>query len=223
MRLRLRFQLRSREEDRTRLAPSTVWLSVFALLICCEASVISRADEASPSPPKTAWKTTTNDPEHEIGGQTPATPHRLLRRDSDSAVNRQSHSTPNWIGTGGIVLALAVCGGLSLVFRKYVPAGASSALTVMGRVGLSPKHSVHLVRAGTRILLIGTGPQGAPSLLGQWTDEESSSSLASLADGWPAPTCAEPDDGSVEIEGKASQSPGRFQRARVAQLLRAKS
>jgi hypothetical protein len=43
---------------------------------------------------------------------------------------------------------------------------------VVGRVSLSPRHSIFLVRAGERVLLIGTGNQGAPSLLGELTEAE---------------------------------------------------
>ena len=39
-------------------------------------------------------------------------------------------------------------------------------MQVVGRVSLSPKHSIYMVRAGQRTLLIGTGSQGAPALLG---------------------------------------------------------
>ena len=40
-------------------------------------------------------------------------------------------------------------------------------LQVISRVGLSPKHTVYLLRAGGRVLLVGTGPQGAPSLISE--------------------------------------------------------
>jgi hypothetical protein len=43
---------------------------------------------------------------------------------------------------------------------------------VVGRVSLSPKHSIFLVRAGRRTLLIGAGAQGAPTLLGELGEDE---------------------------------------------------
>jgi hypothetical protein len=43
---------------------------------------------------------------------------------------------------------------------------------VVGRLSLSSRHSIFVVRAGERVLLIGTGSQGAPSLLGDLTAAE---------------------------------------------------
>jgi len=43
---------------------------------------------------------------------------------------------------------------------------------VIGRTSLSPRHTVHLLSIGQRVLIVGTGPQGAPSLLGELTDPD---------------------------------------------------
>ena len=43
-------------------------------------------------------------------------------------------------------------------------------MQVVGRVSLSPKHSVYLLRIGRRVLLVGAGPQGAPSLIAELDD-----------------------------------------------------
>ena len=40
----------------------------------------------------------------------------------------------------------------------------------VSRVSLSPKHSVYLLRAGRRLLLVGAGPQGAPALISELDD-----------------------------------------------------
>jgi flagellar biogenesis protein FliO len=48
-----------------------------------------------------------------------------------------------------------------------VPKNGAGALQIVSRVSLSPKHSVYLLRAGTRVLLVGTGPQGAPALISE--------------------------------------------------------
>lgn len=84
-----------------------------------------------------------------------------------------------WFGPAGIVLVLAVFGGGSLACRKFLPkdAGDAKGLRVVGRTSLSPKHMVHLVRAGDRILMIGTGPQGPPALLGEWPDSRQAGGL----------------------------------------------
>ncbi|QEH35745.1 Flagellar biosynthesis protein, FliO [Aquisphaera giovannonii] len=86
-----------------------------------------------------------------------------------------------WLGTSGIALALAACGAASVAARRYRPQGSSGMVNVVGKVSLSPRHSIVLVRAGARVLLVGTGPQGAPSLLGELEGE----ALPLAADGTP--------------------------------------
>jgi hypothetical protein len=70
----------------------------------------------------------------------------------------------------GITLALAVCGGIIAVGRRFLPQGAGVGMQVVGRVSLSPKHSVYLLRVGRRVLLVGAGPQGSPSLISELDD-----------------------------------------------------
>ena len=40
-------------------------------------------------------------------------------------------------------------------------------MRVVGRTSLSPKHTVYLLDVGGRVLILGAGPQGAPTLLGE--------------------------------------------------------
>ncbi len=75
-----------------------------------------------------------------------------------------------WLIMGGMALALALCGGAAIVARRFAPGGGSGAFQVVGRVSLSPKHTVYLLRVGQRVFLVGTGPQGAPALLGEIDD-----------------------------------------------------
>jgi len=56
--------------------------------------------------------------------------------------------------------------------RKHWPRESAGLLQVIGRVSLSPRQSIVLVRAGDRVLLIGAGAQGAPSLLGELPADE---------------------------------------------------
>jgi len=77
-----------------------------------------------------------------------------------------------WLGSAGITLVLAVCGAICIAARNYWPRESAGSLRVVGRVSLSSRHSIFLVRAGERVLLIGTGSQGAPSLLGELTEAE---------------------------------------------------
>src|SRR5262249_31540684 len=68
----------------------------------------------------------------------------------------------------GITLALAVCGGIIAAGRRFLPhQGAVVGMQVVGRVSLSPKHTVYMLRVGRRMLLIGAGPQGAPALISE--------------------------------------------------------
>jgi hypothetical protein len=94
-----------------------------------------------------------------------------------------------WLGTAGVALALAACGWVSVAARRARPLSGSrpgvgpSTLRVLGRTNLSPRHTVYLLEAGDRVLIVGTGPQGAPSLLGELTDAES---LGRVDDATPA-------------------------------------
>jgi flagellar biogenesis protein FliO len=72
-----------------------------------------------------------------------------------------------WLGTLGVVAALGAFAALSLAGRRGRLAGDSAALKVVGRVALGPRQSAVLLRAGDRVLILGVGPQGAPSLLGE--------------------------------------------------------
>jgi len=81
--------------------------------------------------------------------------------------NRAGGSVGWWSGWAGLTLALAVCGGLVTVARRFRPAGVTGSVDVVGRVSLSPRHSVYLLRVGRRVLLVGTGPQGPPALISE--------------------------------------------------------
>jgi flagellar protein FliO/FliZ len=118
-------------------------------------------------------------------GQAPATPRRPVARaeDASASVSRSAHPQASssgawWVGTAGMALALAACGWASLAARRFLPgrpAGASS-VRVVSRTSLSPRHSVYLLDVGGRVLIVGTGPQGAPSLLGEMASEEGNDS-----------------------------------------------
>ena len=70
--------------------------------------------------------------------------------------------------TLAIALVLAIVGGLAVVARRFVPRPATNTtVQVVSRTNLSPKHSVYLLQVGRRVLLVGTGPQGPPSLISE--------------------------------------------------------
>ena len=82
-----------------------------------------------------------------------------------------------WVPTG-ITAALAVAGGVSIASKRFLPSGDTGPIRVVGRSALSTKHSVYLLRVGDRVLILGTGPQGAPSTLGEVTDPAELARLA---------------------------------------------
>jgi hypothetical protein len=85
-----------------------------------------------------------------------------------------------------MALVLAVCGGISLATRRcwaWPQAHSPGMLRIVGRTRLSPRHTVHLLSLGDRILIVGTGPHGAPSLLGELTDPDA---LQRLLPRWSA-------------------------------------
>lgn len=97
--------------------------------------------------------------------------HRIGPRSADRRSAGSSASSGGWwFGTAGIALALAVFGGVSLAAKRLRPLDQGGTLRVVGQVVLGPRHAVHLLRAGDRTLVIGTGPRGAPALLGEWSD-----------------------------------------------------
>ncbi len=89
------------------------------------------------------------------------------------------------MGTAGIALALAVVGGLSVASKRFLPIAStgSTSLRVVSRTSLSPRHAVYLVQAGDRVLVVGTGPQGPPALLGELDDDELALNRAPVAAG----------------------------------------
>jgi flagellar biogenesis protein FliO len=94
-------------------------------------------------------------------------------------------------------LALALFGGISLASRRLPARAEAGPLRVVGRVGLSARHSAVLLRAGDRVLIIGVGTQGPPALLGELTDPDASRPLA------PRPgTPADPGSGPSGSSGR---------------------
>jgi flagellar protein FliO/FliZ len=85
---------------------------------------------------------------------------------------RAPGSTGWWLGSAGIALTLAICGAVCVAARRYWPQDSTGMVHVVGRVSLSPRHSIFLVRAGQRVLLIGAGGQGSPTLLGELSEDE---------------------------------------------------
>ena len=130
---------------------------------------VARADEDLP-PPRVASAAPALEPR--TAPARPFPPRGSIVRRGDE---RPEGTGGWWLGTTGIALAVAVCGGISVATRRgwrWPQVPAAGTLRVVGRTSLSPRHTVHLLSIGQRVLIVGTGPQGAPSLLGELTDPE---------------------------------------------------
>lgn len=96
----------------------------------------------------------------------------LIRRPDGSRVaSGTSRGGPWWLGSAGVVAIFAGLGYAVWSARRgtFRLGSRPKGLDVLGRTALTPKHHVHLLRAGDRILIIGTGPGGSPAFLGEWT------------------------------------------------------
>ncbi len=157
-----------------------------------------RADRA---PPTTAIATPSPDPEP---------PGRLPFRPRDASARRAEVSGGAggwWLGTAGIALALALFGGISLASRRYGPQREGGPLRVVGRTSLSPKQTVYLLRVGDRVLIVGAGPGGPPSLLGELTDPAELRRFAPRNGVPPARESTEPAPSTARFDRRVGDEP----------------
>jgi Flagellar biosynthesis protein, FliO len=141
-------------------------------LLKARASIV-RADDALKHEPAKSGGTPAGAPDA-LEGPRGLDSHTRTPRSSLSrrfARADRTEGSDNWyLGMAGIAILLALGGGIAAAARRFAPRNGSGALQVISRVGLSPKHTVYLLRAGGRVLLVGTGPQGAPSLISELDD-----------------------------------------------------
>ena len=93
-----------------------------------------------------------------------------LRRPDPSETAAVAPNGSWWFGPAGIVLALIAVAGLSWLAkgRFTVSSLETGGLRVIARTALSSKHTLHTVKVGERILIVGTGVGGPPALLADW-------------------------------------------------------
>jgi hypothetical protein len=105
-----------------------------------------------------------------VAGQLPAR-HPIARPRSGGADGGDRTSGLAWLGklaAGALVVAALGVAVVVVQRRRGVLEPEGAFLRVVGRRPLSPRHTLHLVQAGDRLLLVGTGSSGAPALLGSW-------------------------------------------------------
>ena len=113
-------------------------------------------------------------------------PSFLTACDTSDVPARSPATAGWWMGSTAIALALAICGAACAAARKYWPQNSTGLVRVVGRVSLSPRQSIFLVRAGRRVILIGAGGQGAPTLLGELSETEQTEDQEEAADPEPS-------------------------------------
>ena len=173
-----------------------------ALMAGMAAPVLSdRPARADRVPPTTALAAPSPDP---------GPSGRLAFRPREASAHRTEVSGGTggwWLGTAGIALALALFGGISLASRRYGPQREGGPLRVVGRTSLSPKQTVYLLRVGDRVLLIGAGSQGPPSLLGELTDPAELRRLAPRQGIPPAQESAAPASSTARFDRRVGDEP----------------
>lgn len=109
----------------------------------------------------------------ETPNSSPATPYISQPRPATELLGRSL----------GLTAAVLTIGAVVLIFsRKYASNLLSNSMLneklivderprITGRVRLTPRQTVHVLAIGQRVLVLGTGPQGAPELLTEWTTE----------------------------------------------------
>lgn len=111
--------------------------------------------------------------------ETPKAGRHAIPRSSDRPGSGESSSSgPFSMIFGGLGVILAGFGAFVVLAKKTRLESTTANLRVVGRVSLSPRQSVYLLRVGDRTLIVGTGGQGPPSILGEMKASEESEAPA---------------------------------------------
>jgi len=99
----------------------------------------------------------------------PRTADRLAPKAGNGSSSRIRPQASSWGTTlGGLAIVVALILIVAKVVRKHVPAGPgllpAEALQILGRRNLEQRHTIHLVRCGARILIVGASQQGLNTL-----------------------------------------------------------
>jgi len=95
-------------------------------------------------------------------------PNQKIGTPTVSQQKNRSATSNWWTNLGGLFVVLALILGIGVVLRKHVPGARSGlpkeVLQPLGRKLLENRHAIHLVRCGSRILVIGASPAGLNTL-----------------------------------------------------------
>ena len=100
--------------------------------------------------------------------------HPIQRPDRNMPLDAHSGGSL-WLASLAVGVILAAVGVYTWILKQNPGSRTqTTSLQVIARQPLGPRHSIYTVRIGSRILLVGTGTQGPPSLLTElddWLDE----------------------------------------------------
>lgn len=95
-------------------------------------------------------------------------PNQKIGTPAGSQQKNRATSGNWWTSLGGLMIVLALIVGMAALLKKHLPGAKmglpSEAVQPLGRKLLEHRHAIHLVRCGSRILVIGSSPQGLNTL-----------------------------------------------------------
>jgi hypothetical protein len=149
----------------------TVLAGLFAtVLVSSPAVVLANADETVARTPTGVGEGVAGIQPGRAGRAKAARTSGFSLFGNDVGGTRSAGADGWWSGKACAALALAVCGLIAVAARRRGPRSPVAAVEVVGRVSLSPKHAVYLLRVGRRVLVVGAGPQGPPALITELDD-----------------------------------------------------
>jgi hypothetical protein len=95
----------------------------------------------------------------------------LLRRPETARRASDNPAKNWWVAPAGIGLVLLAGGALSWSARRHRGTGAADVMRIVARTPLTARHAIYLIEVKDRVLLVGVGTGGPPTLLADWTGE----------------------------------------------------
>lgn len=118
--------------------------------------------------PGTLGQVATADTESGLSLSGKALPSRGSAKTGTGQSHRQVSSSSLWWTVGVLVVVLATAGATLPWLKRHIPGAVQplpeSVVQVLGRRPLDPRTSLQLIRVGTRVLVVGLGPDGARTL-----------------------------------------------------------